>query len=308
MNPIARVGNWMRSIRQDLSYVRQGVADAKILSAKLLIQARAGETFQDLTETEFKVFSQFGEDGIIQYLIRKAAIPRDCQYFVELGVQDYSEANTRFLLINDNWRGLVMDAANMSAVRASGLYARHELTARSAFIDRDNINGLIADAGFGGSIGLLSIDIDGNDYWVWERISIVDPIIVIVEYNGVFGSTRAVTVPYDPAFKRSVAHSSGLYWGCSLRALELLARRKGYALVGSNRAGNNAFFVKRDHLNGQPELTAAQAYYEPRFRESQDRTGVRTFLSGTARLKAIVDMPLFDVERNETVKVGDLLE
>jgi hypothetical protein len=254
------------------------------------------------------VFSQFGEDGIIQYLTRRSEVPSTLRTFVEFGVNDYREANTRFLLINDNWRGLIMDSSNpnMAAVRASPLYWKYDLTAKAVFIDRDNINDLITEAGFAGKIGLLSIDIDGNDYWVWERISAVDPIIIIVEYNSLFGASRAVTVPYDACFDRGRAHYSHLYWGSSLRALELLGDRKGYALVGSNSAGNNAFFVKKDHLNGQPKLAAAQAYSECRFRESRDRAGRLNFLSGRTRIEEIACMPLLDVESNDLVKIGDL--
>jgi hypothetical protein len=307
----------MRSIREDslamrseIAAIRNDIAEARILAAKGLIrQMNADASVRELGEAEFSVFSQFGEDGIIQYLIRRTRVSPSQASFVEFGVGDYSEANTRFLLINDNWRGLIMDSSgpNMAAVRDWPHQWKYDLTVKQAFIDRDSIDGLLASAGFAGEIGLLSIDIDGNDYWVWERITAVSPIIVIVEYNSRFGSSRAVTVPYDPAFDRGRAHYSHLYWGCSLRALELLAQRKGYALVGSNNAGCNAFFVKQDHLNGQPQLTAKQAYRECRVRDSRDRAGRMNFLSGRSRGEEIADMPLFDIERNDMVKVGDLL-
>ncbi len=117
-----------------------------------------------------------------------------------------------------------------------------------------------------------------------------------------------MTVPYDSRFYRRAAHYSDLYFGCSLKALEIVGRKKGYALVGSNSAGNNAFFVKRERLNGQPELTAEQAYVESRFRESVDRSGNFTYLSGSARLREISDMPLFDIEKNAIVLAGDLAD
>jgi len=298
------------ALRHDIAALREGVVDAKILAAKSIIrQLNADATVRALGETEFRVFSQFGEDGIIQYLIRRANIPPRLTTFVEFGVEDYGEANTRFLLLNDNWRGLIMDGSgqSMAAVRAWPLFWKYDLTAKQGFVERDNIDDLMTTAGFAGEIGLLSIDIDGNDYWIWERISAVSPIIVIVEYNSLFGASRAVCVPYDPSFDHRRAHYSQLYWGCSLRALELLAQRKGYALVGSNSAGVNAFFVKHGHLNGQPMVTAAQAHRDSRYRVSRDRTGQLNFLAGRSRLEEIADMPLFDIERNETVKVGDLM-
>ena len=170
-----------------------------------------------------------------------------------------------------------------------------------------NINSLIGKNGFANKdIGLLSIDIDGNDYWVWEKISVIEPVIVIVEFNSFFGPLHAVTVPYDPKFLRSKAHSSCLYFGASLRALELLGKHKGYALVGCNSAGNHAFFVLRDHLNGIPELSAKDAYVESQFREFRDEFGNPTFTSGYARLELIVKMPVYDVERNIILNIGDL--
>lgn len=285
------------------------VQDTKILAAKTLnAQLASLGTLSDIRTAEFKVFSQFGEDGIIQYLIRQARVPAQCRTFVEFGVESYEEANTRFLVLNDNWRGLIIDGSsyNMRRVRSSSIYWRHNLAAVCAFVDADNINGILADSGFSGEIGLLSIDIDGNDYWVWEKIDTVNPMIVVAEYNSVFGARHAVTVPYDEKFVRGRAHSSHLYWGASLGALVQLGARKGYGFVGSNSAGNNAFFVRRDCLNGQPVLTAAEGYVESQFRESRDEAGRLTFLSGPARLREIGDMPIYDVERNSIVRLGDL--
>lgn len=316
MKLIARTQRWLRSLREDVALVRQEcaalrdeVADAKMLAAKALIrQAAEAQNPLDLGDTEFRIFSQFGEDGIIQYLVRRAKIPRHSRSFVEFGVQSYVEANTRFLLINDNWRGLIMDAdeQNIAAARAWPLFWKYDLTAKRALVDRDNVNDLIAGAGFAGEIGLLSIDVDGNDYWIWERIATIEPIIVVIEYNSLFGSSRAVTIPYDPLFRWDRAHYSHLYWGCSLRALELLGRQKGYVLVGSNEAGNNAFFVKETHLNGQPIKTAAQAYRECRFRASRDRSGNLNYLPARLCIDVMADMTLVDVENNAMVRVGDL--
>ena len=285
------------------------VAEAKVLAARALIaQLRAGGGVENLHQAEFKVFSQFGDDGIIQDLVQRTAIrPGECR-FIEFGVENYEESNTRFLLVNDNWSGLVIDsdARYVRCIEDDPLFWRHDLTALCAFVDADNIDRLIATAGFGGETGLLSIDMDGNDYWVWQRIECVKPVIVVVEYNSLFGPEHAVSIPYDPAFRRQAAHSSNLYWGCSLAALALLAGKKGYALVGSNSAGNNAYFVRRDRLSGLLELAPGEAYVEAKFRESRDATGRLTFLSGLSRLAAIRDMPLQDVTSGERVRIADL--
>ena len=287
--------------------LQRSADEAKVLAAKGLINAiRAGGVVSDLSEIEFQVFSQFGEDGIIQYLLRHLpAVPRK---FVEFGVGDYTEANTRFLLLNDNWSGMIMDgdARSMELVRREELYWRNDITAVNAFIDRDNINGLIERHGFGGDIGILSIDIDGNDYWIWEQLTVVNPAIVIVEYNSVFGGARAVTIPYDASFQRHRAHWSGQYFGASVQAFCILAQRKGYAFVGANSAGVNAFFVRKDLVGRLKMFTPEEGYVESRFSDTRDASGRLTFLRGDERRKVIATMPVYDIERNETVRVGEL--
>ena len=196
--------------------------------------ARAREA-GDFNAHEYGVFSQWGEDGLIAHLVSR--VPIEHRTFVEFGVEDYREANTRFLLMTQNWRGLVLDGsdAHIRAIRADDVSWRYDLDARCAFVTRDNINGLLRDAGFTGDLGLLSIDIDGNDYWVWEAIDAVSPRIVVAEYNSLFGARHAVTVPYDEAFVRGRKHHSNLYYGASIAALARLGAAKGYSLVGSEQ-------------------------------------------------------------------------
>jgi hypothetical protein len=260
-----------------------------------------------LGDAEFKVFSQWGEDGILQYLLSKVAVTEP--YFVEFGVENYQEANTRFLLLNDNWPGLIMDGSepNMQQVRAERLYWRHELQAVAAFITAENINELLRRHVPSPDIGLLSIDIDGNDYWVWRAIDAVRPRIVVAEYNSVFGPDLAVTIPYQPEFNRTRAHHSNLYWGASLAALCELAAAKGYAFVGSNSAGNNAFFVRQDCAARLRQYSAAEGYVRSRFRESRDEAGQLTYVSGAARLAKIAQMNVHDVRTGRNVRLEELL-
>jgi hypothetical protein len=247
-----------------------------------------------LREVEFRVFSQFGDDGIIQYLLQHVDAPES---FIEFGVETYRESNTRFLLVKDNWRGLVIDGseANVASIMTMAEHWRHDLTAVASFITRENINDLFTAAGFTGEVGLLSIDIDGNDYWVWEAIEVVSPVVVVAEYNSVFGPDAKVTVPYAADFTRRAAHHSHLFFGASLGALCDLAERKGYAFVGSNSNGNNAYFVRLDQLGDLRALSAAEGYVESRFRESRDASGNLTHLSGSARLDAIAHLPVHDL-------------
>ena len=179
-------------------------------------------TLNCLADAEFRVFSQWGEDGIIEWLVRNVAVPNTT--FIEFGVGNFSEANCRFLMQNRNWKGLIIDGYDklLADVQAKDWFWRFDLRVKSAFITAENIDELFAQSGFRGPIGILSIDVDGNDYWIWNAIRSVDPAIVICEYNALFGDTRAVTIPYDPEFRRLPAHASGLYFGSSILALKRL--------------------------------------------------------------------------------------
>lgn len=249
-----------------------------------------------ISAAEFKVFSQWGEDGIIQYLLRHVPIPR--KIFVEFGVENYTEANTRFLLVNDNWTGLVIDGSrqNIEHIKGDDIYWRYNLKAEHAFVSRENINDLIRRNGIIGEIGILSIDIDGNDYWVWEAIDVIKPSVVIVEYNHRFGPERAVTIPYNADFQRSKAHHSNIYYGASLAALCILGRRKGYAFVGCNSAGNNAFFVRSEM---KPEILAeikpVEGFVGAKFRESRDSTGKLAFLNEAQEAAILETLPLVEI-------------
>jgi len=281
--------------------------DIKILSAKLLIhEIKSHGLYDHIHDTEFKVFSQWGDDGIIQYLIHTIDITNHT--FIEFGVDDYKESNTRFLLMNNNWKGFVLDPSeeNILSIQKDEVYWKFDLTAVKAFIDRENINELIEENGFCKEIGLLSIDIDGNDYWIWECIDVINPIIVIIEYNSHFGIHHAFTVPYDPIFNRTETHYSNLFFGCSLKALVLLSEKKGYAFVGSNSNGNNAYFVRNDKLGKIRALTLEEGYVESRFRESLDMEGNLSYLSGSQRLEIIKNMIVYDLESEALVSLRDL--
>jgi hypothetical protein len=219
----------------------------RIATGRLEALARADVQSGDLHAAEFRVFSQWNEDGVIQHLLRHVPV-RD-RTFVEFGVDDYREANTRFLLMNDGWQGLVLDdgdAHRRFVYEESELGWRYPIDARSAFLSRESINDALGDAGYDRDLGLLSIDVDGMDYWIWDAIEAVLPRIVVIEFNSLFGCEHAVTVPYDSAFNYATAHPSHLYYGASLPALVKLGERKGYQFVGCESHGANAFFVRND--------------------------------------------------------------
>ncbi len=231
-----------------------------------------------LAEAEFQVFSQWGEDGILQFLL--AHVPVEEEAFVEFGVGDYSESNTRFLLLHNYWRGLVIDGSKEAMDRlASAEQAwRHRLVAKHAWITVDNIDELISGAGFNGDIGILSVDVDGMDYWIWRAIHCVKPRIVICEYNSLFGATADVTLAPKADFMRGEAHYSNLLYGASLAALTRLAAEKGFRLVGVNTAGNNAFFVRNGLADAIPGRTVREVFQPCRYRESRNPDGTPSHL------------------------------
>ena len=293
--------------RNQVQALENELETLKLLNGKVLTnQIRQHGIYDDIQDAEFSVFSQFGDDGIIQYLVHQ--IKPEPHIFIEFGTQNYQESNTRFLLMNNNWKGLIIegDASCIEFVKGQPTYWRYDLTAVNRFIDRDNINQIFIEHGFGGEIGLLSIDIDGNDYWVWEAIESVNPVMVITEYNSVFGPEHAITVPYDPGFQRTQAHYSNLFWGASLKALYLLAQKKGYVFVGCNSNGNNAHFIRKDKVGNIAVRTLKEGYVESRFRESRDPAGNLTFLRGKQRIEAIKEKQVVDLEANRLVSLQDL--
>lgn len=214
---------------------------------------------------ELKVHSQNGEDGLLLHLF--SVIGAGGRRFVEFGIGQGEECNTANLSLHFGWQGLLMDCGPGKAAAARAYYARR-LGPRAdgvriidARVTAENIDALLAEHAPWTPIDLLSIDIDGNDYWVWEAITAA-PRVVVIEYNAVFGPERAVTTPYDPGFDRWAKHPSGLYFGASLAALTRLGARKGYRLAGCDSHGVNAFFVREDIApEPLPAMTAAEAYF-----------------------------------------------
>lgn len=281
--------------------------DLMVLQGRTIANQNRMSIVDSLHDAEFKVFSQFGEDGIIQYLQQLVIKNESEKRFIEFGVENYLESNTRFLLVNNNWRGLVFDGSreNIESIKSQEFYWRNDLTAKNAWIDRDNINDLIKSEGFDGEIGILSVDIDGNDYWVWESIEVVNPIIVIVEWNSLFGDKAAISIPYSPSFQRTEAHFSNLYYGASIAALHHLGEKKGYKLIGSNSAGNNLFFVREDRMGPLKALSPNDAYVESKIRESRDEKGDLSFKSRSDREALIKHLPVVDVTTGKHATLSD---
>ena len=269
------------SVLRDLDELRLG-------QGRILAELNRTKPVQPISHHEFRVFSQWGEDGVIQRLV--SHIPVAHRTFIEFGVEDFAQANCRFLLFNNNWRGFVIDSSeqHVATILKADWLSRYDLCAACSMVSREGINEILQRSGFDRDLGLLSIDVDGIDYWLFEALTVYSPRILVVEFNALFGPTRLITVPYDPAFRRRAKHYSELYYGASLAAWVHLADRKGYALVGVESAGVNAFFVRRDVLPADvAPLTAAEAFVQTGVRQSRDRDGRLDFLALDAQLAAI---------------------
>jgi hypothetical protein len=303
---ISKIKQFSRMLHRFLQTDRR-LEEIKLNQGRILTGMQTSDGNIPLWKREFKIFSQWGEDGIIQYLVNNLDIT--WHTFIEFGVEDFSESNCRFLMMKDQWHGFVIDGStsNIAQLRDSYYYWQYRLNSKTAFITRENVAQLLDESGFEKDLGLLSLDIDGVDYHVLEALQEWKPAILIVEYNDAFGWRRPVSVPYDPAFARRQKHFSNQYWGANLPAFCYLAGNRGYALVGTNSVGSNAFFVRRELLNDAVrEVELVSCVREATFRDSRDESGRLTFLAGASRSRAISNMNVIDVSLGETLKVSDL--
>ena len=210
---------------------------------------------------EYSWLSQNGEDGILRYIFNEIGF--ESRWFVEFGF-GAAQCNALRLMLKEDFHGLLMDGSGENVrcfKHAAGRLGIDRVTAVHTFITRENLQQLVQDNGVPRDIDLLSLDVDGNDYWFWEELECISPRVVCIEYNAGIGPELALTVPYDESFERYSKHASGFFYGASLAALEALGRRKGYYLIGCDSTGTNAFFLRDDiEIDGVPGLTASEAF------------------------------------------------
>lgn len=234
--------------------------NAQILIESLLARAEHADPLR-LERHGYKSWSQNDEDGIIAEIFRRIGVSHHT--FVEFGVGDGGENNTAALL-TQGWRGLWVEG---DAGKATSIHHNFELLIQASllrmshsFVTRDNAAAIVAAAGLGPEIDLLSIDLDGNDYHVWEALGNVNPRVVVVEYNAKFRPPADWVWPY----REDHAWDGTDGFGASLCAYERLARAKGYQLAGCNLTGTNAFFVRADLARGHFFAPAtAQRLFQP---------------------------------------------
>ncbi len=247
------------SVRLHYSYVLETLQYYE----KVMASPRSMEP-KRLMRHGYKVYSQNDEDGIIQEIF--ARIGTTTKVFIEFGVEKGLESNTLFLLLC-GWKGLWMDGSpqNINFVHQhfSKLIQEQRLRTRAAFITAENINQLIQQNVQDTQVDFLSIDIDRNDYWVWQAIDVIQPRVVVIEYNATIRPPVSVAVEYDP----NKVWKGSNFFGASLSAMEKLGRKKGYCLVGCSFSGANSFFVREDLVGNHfcAPYTAENHYEPPRY-------------------------------------------
>ena len=275
-----------------------------INQGKILSTLNSQKNATKLSDYEWKIFSQWGEDGIIDFLVSEVSIVN--KTFIEFGVENFSESNCRYLLMKSDWNGFVIDSSqkNIKKLKNSYYFWKYDLQTFVAFIDINNINELLIKSGFERDLGILSIDIDGNDYHILNKIDCFDPRIIICEFNPLFGNDRKITVPYDPKFYRTRKHYSNLYWGASINALRSLLTKQDYTLVGTGMQGGNAYFIKNSLMTDRLRILAKNPFcFNFNWRESRDINGNLNFLRAELRYKEIKGMNVLNVETGNLEKL-----
>jgi len=255
--------SWFSEVRQEIHGVRQEIHFSVPSITANYAEVELAEHLKDpiyLERYGYKVYSQNDEDGIIAEIFKR--IGTSSKKFIEFGVQDGLESNGHFLL-HKGWQGLWIegspDCCKQICDNFKNPIMENQLNVINAFINKDNINDLIS-ASMNGDIDLLSIDIDGNDYHVWKAIDCVNPRVVCIEYNAKFPPDFEYVMKYNKThiWDGSDNHSA------SLKSLEILGNELGYQLVGTNMAGVNAFFVKKELAKDLFVLPAtAEILYNP---------------------------------------------
>lgn len=268
----------------------------------------------NIQDTELKIFSQNGEDGIIDYLLNQLSLIPNSVNFIEIGVGDYWESNTRFLYNSFHPKGLIIDRIDNMELRVKKNINiwKGDLRICNKKIDSENIIETLNNyCDF--EIDVFSIDIDSIDYWIIDKLKKNISKIFIAEYNPVFGPDLNVTVPDISGFDRTKYHYSNLCYGMSLKALIKLMKKKGYYFVGTNLQKINAFFISekfnKEDFFEKIIIKDLKFYTDSNIRDSRDKKYNLNFLTGENKIKEIRDCEVINLENEnyKLVKIKDLV-
>ena len=267
---------------------------------------------KNLSDADYKVFSQTGEDGMIDYLLYSLNIK--VPKFVEIGVGDYRESNTRYIFQKNCSRGLIVDKNKNLEKKVSKIVKlwKGDLTIIETAVTSENILHILNSNDFDNNLDVFSLDVDGIDYWILEVLPEKLSKIVVLEYNPTFGPNLEITVPNLNDFDRKKYHYSCLCWGASLKALIKLMNQKKYVFVGSNVACFNAFFVLEGEIEklnlNIPDKNNLTEYTTSYIRESRSIENKLNYLTGKQKLIEIENCEVVDLSNPEKklVKIKDI--
>lgn len=286
-------------VKNFLNYNKRQLGEVQIELSK-----KNYKEIKNIRDAEVKIFSQFGEDGIINFLLNKLNF-KDKINFVEIGTGDYEEANTRFLCESRICKGLLIDKLkDLKFVKTRDYYWKNDLYFYQKEVTPSNISSVIKNYGFDNKLHLLSIDIDGNDYWVLKNIDLKSTDIVIAEYNPLFGSKLHLTIPQDDTFDRNKYNK--LFYGASLPAMIELLKSKEYFFIGANKACNNAFFVHKKNKDFflDMKIDKLEEYTNFTFRELKKNSLKENQIS--TLVESIENFEIYDLEKKQIIKVKEI--
>jgi len=231
--------------------------------------------FEKISEAGFRCYSEFEEDGIILYIL--TTIGMKTKRVVEICCGNGIECMATNLILNHGYQGYLFDGNDENVQQAVSFFKRKKdcwmvpPRVERAWITRENVNSLLKSIGASGEVDLLSLDIDGNDYYIWEAISETNPRVCVFETHDIIPGDQSLTIPYNPSFNRwsKEGHEQD-FRSVSLLAMKSLSEKKGYRLIGSHRHGFNVFFMRNDIGQGIfPEVSIDEIHDNPWTRNGQ---------------------------------------
>ena len=272
---------------------------------QLLLKRKDYSKITNIRDAEVKIFSQYGEDGIIDFLLFKLDLINDI-VFIEIGTGDYEEANTRFLCETRNCRGLLIDKIkDLKYIKKRDFFWKNDIYFCQKNVSSENIVKVLNTYDFNNNFNLLSLDVDGIDYWILKNIDLDRSDIAVVEYNPLFGADHSLTIPDINNFDRN--NYRKIFYGASLRAMIDLMNSKNYFFVGANKACNNAFFINKrnQHLFSNITLENLNEYTNFKFRELKKNNPSKNKISNLINL--IEDFEIFELKTKKLMKIKDLM-
>ena len=289
----------------DYIYLRR-IDDIKIQKGKIFefsLQKNL-KNIKNIQNTYFKVFSQDFEDGIIQYLLKSLKIYN--VRFVEIGTQDYTESNTRYLFETMRCDGLLIDPyPNLEKkIKSFCKTWQNNIKIHNDYINSQNINNILKKYSFEGNLDIFSLDIDGIDYWILKEIKPKISKIFIVEYNPYFGPTKNISAPNIEKFDRFKYHYTGFCFGASLLSIINLMKQKGYTFIGTNRLNCNAFFIQNNLLHKInlkiPNIKDLSKFTNIKFKVLKDKKG--NLVSFNEIKNQLKNINIFSINKKKLIK------